>query len=151
RPTDGASSAGRTARGMRAHRGRHRPAAPGPPQRRGRRGPMKVGVVGNPRYADLRAVLRNLASEAPARGIDLITEPSLVPLWDKPLPLMEQGPPDALITFGGDGTLLRGARMLRGLELPILGINLGRVGFLTTATREEMPAALDALVSGRYV
>ncbi len=112
---------------------------------------MKVGVVGNPRYADLKSVLREFAAMAPSRGMRLLTEPSLVPLWDDLRPLLDQEVPDAMITFGGDGTLLRGARLLRGREVPILGVNLGRVGFLTTATREQLPAALDALVSGRYV
>ncbi|MEO8635010.1 MAG: NAD(+)/NADH kinase [Gemmatimonadales bacterium] len=112
---------------------------------------MKVGVVGNPRYADLKAVLSSLATLAPPRGIELLTEPSLAPLWNEVLPFVDQHTPDALITFGGDGTLLRGARLLHGRQVPILGINLGRVGFLTTATRDQMPAALDALVAGRYV
>lgn len=112
---------------------------------------MRVGVVGNPRYADLKAVLNQLAALAPGRGMSLLTEPSLVPLWDETLPLLDQDLLDAMIAFGGDGTLLRGARLLRGREVPILGINLGRVGFLTTATREEMLPALDALVAGRYL
>ena len=112
---------------------------------------MKVGVVGNPRYADLRAVLRELGGLAASRGIKLLTEPSLVPLWDEPLPLLDQVLPDALITFGGDGTLLRGARLLRGREAPIMGVNIGRVGFLTTTTRDQLVPALDALLSGRYI
>ncbi len=112
---------------------------------------MKVGVVGNPRYADLKAVLRELAALAPARQVSLFTEHSLVPLWDSVPPLLDQETPDALITFGGDGTLLRGARILGGREVPVLGLNLGRVGFLTTGTREQLPEALDAIVSGRYV
>jgi NAD+ kinase len=112
---------------------------------------MKVGVVGNPRYADLRTVLQELAAHAPACGIQLLTEPSLVPLWDAALPLLDENVPDALITCGGDGTLLRGARQLHGREVPILGINLGRVGFLTTATRDQLRAALDALTHRRYV
>ncbi|HXI21995.1 MAG TPA: NAD(+)/NADH kinase, partial [Gemmatimonadales bacterium] len=106
---------------------------------------------GNPRYADLKTVLRELAELAPARGFRLLTEPSLVPLWDTPLPLLDQDLPDAVIAFGGDGTLLRGARLLRGVEVPILGVNLGRVGFLTTTTRDQLPAALTALQTGRYV
>lgn len=112
---------------------------------------MKLGVVGNPRYADLKAVLDELARLAPARGMTLLTEPSLVPLWDEVLPLIDQDPPDALITFGGDGTLLRGARLLRGREVPILGVNLGRVGFLTTATRDQLGGAVEALAAGKYV
>lgn len=112
---------------------------------------MKLGVVGNPRYADLKAVLSELAALAPARGIALLTEPSLGPLWNAVLPPLDQDAPDALITFGGDGTLLRAARLLRGREVPILGVNLGRVGFLTTTTRGELAAALDALITRQYV
>jgi len=112
---------------------------------------MKVGVVGNPRYADLKSVLRELVSLAPSRGITLVTEPSLAPLWDHVPPLMDPADIDALLTYGGDGTLLRGARLLHGREVPILGVNLGRVGFLTTTTRDRLPQALDALVSGTYV
>lgn len=112
---------------------------------------MKVGVVGNPRYADLRSLLRELADLSPSRGIRLLTEPSLVPLWDGAMPLLDQEVPDVLITFGGDGTLLRGARLLHGREVPILGVNLGRVGFLTTSIREKLAEALDAVISGRYV
>lgn len=112
---------------------------------------MRLGVVGNPRYPDLKAVLRELAALAAGRGIELLTEASLVPLWDAVLPLIDPEYPDALVTFGGDGTLLRGARLLRGHEVPILGINLGRVGFLTSAVRDQMVSAIDALVNGRYV
>lgn len=111
---------------------------------------MNVGVVGNPRYRDLEAVLREIAREAPARGITLLTEPRLERFWENPVPHLEQAPLDALITFGGDGTLLRGARLLCGREVPILGVNLGRVGFLTTGTRESLGPALDAIVSGDY-
>jgi NAD+ kinase len=111
---------------------------------------MKVGVVGNPRYADLKSVLRELDSLAPTRGITLVTEPSLAPLWTDCPPIMNVAEIDALLTYGGDGTLLRGARLLNGREVPILGVNLGRVGFLTTTTRDRLPQALDALVSGNY-
>jgi NAD+ kinase len=112
---------------------------------------MKVGVVGNPRYRDLKVVLEYVAGQASARGLTFIAEESLAPFWPgqlAPLPTVEL---EALITFGGDGTLLRGARLLGGRETPILGVNFGRLGFLTTATREELDTALDCLVAGRYV
>jgi len=112
---------------------------------------MRVGAVGNPRYGDLKAVLERVALQAPERGITLHSEPRLQPFWSREVPPFEGVELDALLTFGGDGTLLRGARLLAGRETPILGVNFGRVGFLTTATRETLDAALDALGSGRYV
>ena len=111
---------------------------------------MKVGIVGNPRYGDLKAVLEHLAISAPDLGITLYSEPRLQQFWNRDVPSFEGVGLDALLTFGGDGTLLRGARLLGARETPILGVNLGRVGFLTTATRESLGPALDALVAGRY-
>jgi NAD+ kinase len=113
---------------------------------------MNVGVVGNPSYRDLKTLLAHLAQVAPRLGLTLHTEERLVALWPPP------GPPvldpahglDCLITLGGDGTLLRGARVLNGAGTPILGVNLGRVGFLTTANSQTLDWALDALVRGAY-
>ena len=112
---------------------------------------MKVGVVGNPRYPDLKAVLEHVALQAPDRGIDLYSEERLGQFWPRAVPRFDGVELDALLTFGGDGTLLRGARLCAGHEIPILGVNLGRVGFLTTATRGTIDPALEALVAGRYV
>lgn len=109
---------------------------------------MNVGVVGNTRYRDLRNVLRELKQLAPARNITLYTEEDLVPLWDEAVPPVTGAALDALLSFGGDGTLLRGARLVQGREIPILGFNLGRVGFLTWASYDDLAPALDALVSG---
>lgn len=111
---------------------------------------MKVGVVGNPRYKDLRSVLEHVSVLAPHRGISLYSEPRLEPFWNREIPSFDGVSLDALLTFGGDGTLLRGARLLGARETPILGVNLGRVGFLTTVTRETLDPALEALVIGRY-
>ena len=111
---------------------------------------MNLGVVGNPRYADLAAVLRDLASLAPTLGVRLFSEPRLEPFWDRPVPFLDSAPLDALITFGGDGTLLRGARLLDGREVPILGVNLGRVGFLTGVQRPDLERAVGALVRRDY-
>lgn len=111
---------------------------------------MNVGVVGNPRYGDLKGVLEQVAIAAPYRGISLYSEPRLESFWNRDVPSFDSVDLDALITFGGDGTLLRGARLLGGRETPILGVNLGRVGFLTTGTRETLDAALEALVTGKF-
>jgi NAD+ kinase len=112
---------------------------------------MKVGVVGNPRYPGLTTVLGHVTAQAAVSGIVLYSEPRLEPFWGREMPDFKDVELDALVTFGGDGTLLRGARLLGMRETPILGVNLGRVGFLTTATRHSLEPALEALVAGRFV
>ena len=57
---------------------------------------------------------------------------------------------DLLIVIGGDGTLLYAARLARGFEKPILGINSGRLGFMNDVSIEEMHSALDALIEQNY-
>jgi NAD+ kinase len=57
---------------------------------------------------------------------------------------------EAVLVLGGDGTLLRAAAMARPVEVPLLGVNLGRVGFLAEAEEELLGEALDALVEGTY-
>ncbi|HYT71482.1 MAG TPA: NAD(+)/NADH kinase [Gemmatimonadales bacterium] len=113
---------------------------------------MNVGVVGNPSYRDLKTLLAHLAQVAPRLGLTLVTEEQIGALWPDPPPprLAAATHLDCLVTLGGDGTLLRGARTLNGANTPILGINLGRVGFLTTATSQTLDWALDALVRGAY-
>ncbi len=113
---------------------------------------MNVGVVGNPSYRDLKNILAHLAQVAPPVGVTLYTEEEIGPLWpEPPPPSLHRAPQlDCLITLGGDGTLLRGARTLNGAPTPILGVNLGRVGFLTTATSQTLDWALDALVRRAY-
>ena len=57
--------------------------------------------------------------------------------------------PDFVIVLGGDGTLLSAARNVACAGIPILGVNLGSLGFLTEIKQEEMIEALEALHSGR--
>lgn len=57
---------------------------------------------------------------------------------------------DLLIALGGDGTMLRAGHLCGRLGIPILGINLGRFGFLMEVNREQWPEMLPLLFSGRY-
>ncbi len=57
---------------------------------------------------------------------------------------------DLVIAFGGDGTILRAARLAARAGVPILGVNLGGFGFLAETSTEDLPAALPDLVGGRY-
>lgn len=113
---------------------------------------MNVGVVGNPRFDELPRLLGRLQESAEARGLHLFTEPDIAPLWpDGAPPLIDPSQLQCLLTFGGDGTLLRGARMLDRAKVPVLGVNIGRVGFLTAATPETLEDALDSVRDGTFV
>jgi len=57
---------------------------------------------------------------------------------------------ELVMVLGGDGTLLRGAELARPAAVPILGINLGRVGFLAEAERDDLDATLDGVVDCSY-
>ena len=57
---------------------------------------------------------------------------------------------DGIIVLGGDGTLLSVARRVDDLEIPILGINLGQLGFLSEVERQDMYPCFDKLVKGEY-
>ncbi|MGI6093829.1 MAG: NAD(+)/NADH kinase [Lachnospiraceae bacterium] len=61
-------------------------------------------------------------------------------------------PPDVecIIVLGGDGTLLQAARDVVDLQIPLLGINLGTLGYLAEIDRDSVYAALDQMVAGKY-
>ncbi|MDT9686440.1 NAD kinase [Streptomyces sp. TRM76323] len=79
---------------------------------------------------------------------------------DLPLPPSVETVPEAtpdvldgcelLIVLGGDGTLLRGAEFARASGVPMLGVNLGRVGFLAEAERDDLDKVVDRVVTRAY-
>lgn len=97
----------------------------------------RILMVPNPRRADALAAAE-VAREALARnGVEATLE------------VGDEGV-EAAIVFGGDGTMLHAAEMVRGTDAPLLGVNLGHVGFLAELEREDIAHAVDRLVSGDY-
>ena len=115
---------------------------------------MRIGVIGHRGYDGLAEIVQMLGRVAPELGLELLYEPGLVDVVegspDAGPSLDETARVDALVTLGGDGTLLRGARLLSGHPAPILGINLGKLGFLTSCSGEEAESAVRDLAAGRY-
>jgi len=112
---------------------------------------IRLGVVGHPGYAGLPGVLRTLGELAPALGLELRFERELHDAVGTGALLEDPEKLDALLTLGGDGTLLRGARIIAPHPVPILGINLGRLGFLTCCPAGQLSTALMRFARGDCV
>lgn len=113
---------------------------------------MRVGVIAHVGFAGLPELVRTLVAQAPALGIELSFESELMSIAGPGAPLL--APPqtlDAMLAFGGDGTLLRAARLLDGAPAPVFGVNLGKLGFLTTCRAEEFADMLPRFARGDYV
>lgn len=112
--------------------------------------PKRVGIVGHPRYATLQAALARVESLGARRGLELFFEAELQPFITSGRLLDRRALPtlDLLLTLGGDGTLLRGARLVAPYGIPVLGVNFGHLGFLTSVAPEEMDDALGLVFAG---
>jgi NAD+ kinase len=107
---------------------------------------LKPGKPEAPRVAaDLAAVLRALGSTVVVASDD----PPSLPGIDA-VKLDELGPAiDVLVVLGGDGTFLHGASLVSDHGVPLLGINLGTLGFMTHYTLSEAQAAVEAAAAGQ--
>ncbi|MBX9677408.1 MAG: NAD(+)/NADH kinase [Gemmataceae bacterium] len=101
---------------------------------------MKVLVLGN---ALKEGVIAEVDRQLPMlrRHLDVV----LVDLrQEKPLP-----DADLALVFGGDGAILRAARQMGYRQVPVLGVNLGRLGFLADVSPEELEASVEQITAGR--
>lgn len=110
-----------------------------------------IGVCLKPDQPDCVDVVARIVDWASAREIQVVLDHPVgdgvhVPVID-PEQLCSQV--DLIIAVGGDGTLLGAARSIGTRDVPILGINLGRLGFLTEVNRDELESCLDRLSEGQ--
>jgi NAD+ kinase len=113
----------------------------------------RVGIVAKPDAARAQGVILQLLPWLTSRGHSVVLEKEtadLVPsaVTDAAGRAELPGQVDLLIILGGDGTLLSMARAVGDLGVPLLGVNLGGLGFLTATTLDEMFPALEAYLEG---
>lgn len=112
-----------------------------------------LGVVVNERKAQVGSHMRRLGARCRMLGLRLMGAPAAVRMAgygegvdDATLALEVDG----MLALGGDGTLLRAARMLNGRQCPLMGLNLGSLGYLTSLPEDQLDKALDSLHQGDY-
>jgi NAD+ kinase len=106
----------------------------------------RIGFAYNPTNADAVELAERAAGWCQARGIDEWT----LQAADMAGQLIELPTTDVVVVLGGDGTFLRAARAVAEVDVPILGINLGKVGFLSKAEASELESVLALVVAGDY-
>ncbi|MGB2803324.1 MAG: NAD(+)/NADH kinase [Candidatus Zixiibacteriota bacterium] len=118
-------------------------------------GKMKsIGIIANVKKELTKGVVEEIIEWADKNGFDFFICEELTPLVgqeEKSLSRAELGKEsDVLISLGGDGTMLASARAVGQRQTPILGINLGGVGFLTEINSNDLCNALNKLKRGDY-
>ena len=116
-------------------------------------GLRRIGVVGRRDHDDVPGCVERVAGFARENEIDIFFEEQLTELMPEGANRMDldAGPVDLLIALGGDGTLLRAGRSVAGQDIPILGVNLGHLGFLTALPQADLEEHLGLVLRGDYV
>jgi NAD+ kinase len=112
-----------------------------------------VGVIVKPNHPEAIVAYREVAAWLFKRGIDIFADPQLAQEVDgaKGCSIEEMAElVDLIIVLGGDGTILHTARHLNGRKPPILGLNLGGLGFLTAVKKEELYPALERAIRDEF-
>ena len=114
---------------------------------------LKIGIVCKPQVSQRLPLLDELLAWCVRKGFPCILDPVASGLASiektetaerRDLP----GAVDLLVVLGGDGTLLSVARHMEPREVPIIGVNLGHLGFLTEISTSEMTSTLEAYIKG---
>jgi len=122
---------------------------------------MVYGITGNPTKDELWDPVAEVVTWFSERGLDFwIHAPIAEGLRERGLisPAVERDHSvaeiaevgDLVLSFGGDGTLLRAAHLTGPNDTPLLGVNIGRLGFLADIEVEQLHEALEMIVAGNY-
>jgi NAD+ kinase len=122
---------------------------------------MKLAMIGNLEKPGLADAVARLVQLLERSSTDYILDRKILPLMTRTHVVIDAGhgrdaeecarEGDILIAFGGDGTILSAARLVGARGTPILGINLGKLGFLAELSTEDMQHALAEILANQFV
>jgi NAD+ kinase len=114
-----------------------------------------VALIGKYRSPDIAGSLRRLAAFLRERGVHVLVEQMTaasadVGDWETASYEAIGAAADVAVILGGDGTLLDAARRLAEFQVPLVGVNQGRLGFMTDIAHQDMLVAVGELLEGRF-
>ena len=114
----------------------------------------RIGIVAKPNKPEAEPVLRNLITWLRDRGCEVVPDQEAATICPEAGPGLPRAEvvarADLLVVLGGDGTILSVARLIGSREVPILGVNLGGLGFLTEITLDELFPTLEAVLRDQF-
>ena len=121
-------------------------------------GARRILLVVHPRRPDAALLASEVVSRLTGAGVHVLLDPlssGVLDLAQQPLVSIAHGADPAagcelVLVLGGDGTILRGAEWSRGAAAPLLGVNLGHVGFLAETEREQAHPTIDRILDRDY-
>lgn len=113
--------------------------------------PVRVAIVGPRELPGVETEARRIGNLLAARGHAVAVRIAARDEWGQgPLRAGQPHAPDLVIVLGGDGSILRTARWMAYEQVPVLGVNLGTLGFLAGFSREAVAGAIDEISAGRF-
>lgn len=114
----------------------------------------KIAIIGNIRKPKAKEVIEDIVKCLKKRGISVGSTPELKEFLGIDMESLTEteipGFGEMIIALGGDGTMLRAARLVGSSGIPIFGINLGSLGFLTDVSLDELHPMIENVMDGRY-
>ncbi len=115
---------------------------------------MRFGVIANLKREGASKALHSFLDWCQRKGHEFVFSEQLKDIFPGDLPTAPRqaiaNEVDILVSMGGDGTMLSAARAVGKVGTPLLGINLGSLGFLTQLKPKDLLPALDSIVAGQY-
>ena len=116
---------------------------------------QRIGLVGNAEKSACARIVRSAARLILRTGREIVCAEGIAEMAKLKCPTSPDAATlarevDLVLVFGGDGTMLHAARQIAGSKTPMLGVNLGNLGFLTAIPSDKLPEALKLVWAGEF-
>ena len=112
-----------------------------------------IGILTKPKFPDVKPILKDLMSWLRERQRDVIVDSTTAALIGEAGTYLKPqiaALADMLLVLGGDGTMLNAARLVEARGIPILGVNMGGLGFLTEVSVDQLYPMMEKVLAGQY-